>query len=218
MPSINDSFWLDVRKEIDKKLTPTLPFIATVDSIVDGLVTIDRLGHTAGQETEAYARIVGSSLEVGDEIVCINIGGKPVIIDRLQTTIGGPVFDTPYVSTTRQNNADTSSTTSTTSYVTNVDGSRTLPDGIWTVHFLFSGYFSHSAAGSVDHVVGVDGNYSSINNAVMPTTPVRGAIINAVSSTGVDGEFVFESLYRVSSSGTAYAGGGAGILVAVRTS
>jgi hypothetical protein len=54
-----------------------------VKAVGTGVVTIRRVGASAN-DSEEYARVAGFNLQVDDEVVCIALNGKPVVIGRLQ--------------------------------------------------------------------------------------------------------------------------------------
>lgn len=72
------------------------PFRAIVTGIDGGMVTIRRLEAATG-ETELRARIPGWHLSADDEVLCLPVNGKPVIlgpIQRSDTVTQGPEIGT----------------------------------------------------------------------------------------------------------------------------
>ena len=72
-----------IEKLIDKRVERYAPFRAVVKAVGTGVVTIRRVGASAN-DSEEYARVAGFTLQVDDEVVCIALNGKPVVIGRLQ--------------------------------------------------------------------------------------------------------------------------------------
>ena len=81
--SLLDSALDRIEKLIDRKIESTAPFRATVASVSGGMATIKRLG-TSTAETESRARIVGMQMQPDDEVLCLPVNGKPVIIGKIQ--------------------------------------------------------------------------------------------------------------------------------------
>ena len=73
----------DLLRIIDRRIAAAKPYRAIVTGIGSGLVSIRKLeAATAG--TAAYARIVGFTVAVNDEVLCLDIGKAPVIIGKIQ--------------------------------------------------------------------------------------------------------------------------------------
>lgn len=76
-----------VMERMDQLLTRRIdevrPFRATVASVSGGMVTIKRPGVTTA-ETELRARVVGYDLAVNDEVLCVVVNGKPVVVGQVQ--------------------------------------------------------------------------------------------------------------------------------------
>lgn len=71
---------------VAKRVAQVEPFRAVVKSVTGGgLVTIRRV-ESAADDAEEYARVAGFTLAVNDEVVCILVAGKPVVVGRLQRT------------------------------------------------------------------------------------------------------------------------------------
>lgn len=78
-------FWQQLQTVIQRTIKPALPFRAVAQSESGGLVTIRRLDATA-DDLEQYARVAGFALSPGDEVVCLPMGGKPVVVGIIQRT------------------------------------------------------------------------------------------------------------------------------------
>jgi hypothetical protein len=77
------ALWQMVKDEVRMQLRGERPFIAFAGAEANGRVTIRRVTElTAGQEE--YARVAGLMFQEDDEIVCLQVGGKPLPIGRLQ--------------------------------------------------------------------------------------------------------------------------------------
>jgi hypothetical protein len=68
---------------IEDRLRTRDPFRAIVTGIDGGMVTIRRLEAATG-ETELRARIPGWHLAADDEVLCLPVNGKPVILGPIQ--------------------------------------------------------------------------------------------------------------------------------------
>lgn len=87
---------------LDDRLRARDPFRAIVTGVSDGMVTIRRLEATTG-ETELRARLPGWNLAADDEVLCLPVSGKPVIlgpIQRSETVTNGPEIGTAVAATT----------------------------------------------------------------------------------------------------------------------
>ncbi len=82
------SLWQSVKDEITYQLAQFRPFIALAGTQTTGRMAIRRVTEaTAG--TEQYARLAGFNAVVDDEIVCLIVGGKPLVLGKLQRTAAG---------------------------------------------------------------------------------------------------------------------------------
>lgn len=68
---------------IDKRVGKVAAFRATVTAVDGTLITIRREGATT-PDTEEYATTARELIAVGDVVLCIPLGGKPVIIDVIR--------------------------------------------------------------------------------------------------------------------------------------
>lgn len=74
---------LSIGASLARRFDELTPFRAIVSATSGGRVQIQRLG-AATAETELYARVAGFDVVAGDEVLCLAIGGKPVVIGKLQ--------------------------------------------------------------------------------------------------------------------------------------
>ncbi len=79
------SLWQQVKAEILYQVNQLRPFIALAGTQTDGRLTIRRVTEATAR-SEQYARLAGFDVAVGDEIVCLIIGGKPLVLGKLQRT------------------------------------------------------------------------------------------------------------------------------------
>lgn len=92
--AIIDNVMERLERLVDRKIEAVAPFRAIVTGVSGGMVTIKRLGVTTG-ETELRARVVGFDLDADDEVLCVLVNGKPVVVGEIQRnpleqlTIGG---------------------------------------------------------------------------------------------------------------------------------
>lgn len=75
-------FYKGIQEIIDNSVEQKSCFRATVASIVGNTVTITTIDGTALQER--YARLEGFDLQVGDNVICAMVGGKPIILGKIQ--------------------------------------------------------------------------------------------------------------------------------------
>lgn len=68
---------------VDDKLERVKPFRAIVTSVSGGLVGIRRPEATTAS-TATYARLAGSQIQVGDEVLCVNVGTFPIVLQKIQ--------------------------------------------------------------------------------------------------------------------------------------
>lgn len=72
-----------IRQYVDRQIKSVAAFRATVTAVNGSLIQIRREGaSTAG--TESYASCTRFLLAVGDVVLCIPLGGKPVVIDVIR--------------------------------------------------------------------------------------------------------------------------------------
>jgi hypothetical protein len=76
------SLWLQIKHEIAEQLKSSRAFVALAGTESDGRVTIKRFPELT-EGTEEYARLAGMKFTEDDEIICTQIGGKPVPLGRL---------------------------------------------------------------------------------------------------------------------------------------
>lgn len=67
---------------IRRHLRTVAPFRAVVTAVDGGLIEIRRAGATTADE-RPYASIARASIVVGDEVLCANLNGEPVVLDRI---------------------------------------------------------------------------------------------------------------------------------------
>lgn len=72
---------------VSKRVSDIAPFRATVASVSGGMVTLHRLGVTTA-ETELRARVQGVMPAVGDEVLCVVVNHKPVVVGKVQRAAG----------------------------------------------------------------------------------------------------------------------------------
>lgn len=101
MSNLN-TFMQRLSQMVDDRLRARDPFRAIVTGVSGGMVTIRRLEAASG-ETELRARLPGWKLSTDDEVLCLPVNGKPVIlgpIQRSETVTQGPEIDTAVAATT----------------------------------------------------------------------------------------------------------------------
>jgi hypothetical protein len=128
---------------ITKRLAERDPFRAIVTGTSGGMVTIRRLDAATGED-ELRARLPGPGLAVDDEVLCLPVNGKPVILGPVQRSTPAATF-APSIVTFRATDA-TESTTEITNYVTAITTSVTLPEGTWSALVWRGASFERSVA------------------------------------------------------------------------
>lgn len=68
---------------IDSRVTGVTPFRATVTSVSGNLTYIQRLAASTA-DAEPYAKVTADTLIAGDEVMCMPVNGKPVIIGKVR--------------------------------------------------------------------------------------------------------------------------------------
>jgi hypothetical protein len=79
------SFYQSIRQAISNAVERLKPYRATVDSTANGLVKIQPLGGDVLDES--YARLAGVKLNEDDEVVVIDLNGKPFVLGKLQRAV-----------------------------------------------------------------------------------------------------------------------------------
>jgi hypothetical protein len=168
---------------------------------------------------------------VNARVVCAWIGGEPVVLGTIAPVVAGMEtreFDFPiqlfpdhfFVEGFGANTADTSSTTDTLNYVTNFDDGTTLPDnGTWRVWVFTWQLLSHSAeAGNVRWSTKINASSGGARNGPLNITTTRTDVMSWHTLGGLAGgaAVTYEAQYRPNTTGTATAGGGDGIAIAMR--
>ena len=74
-----------LEETIANRVSAVEPFRAIVTGTSGGMVTIRRLEAATG-ETELRARVAGVDVVADDEVLCVNVSGKPVVVGRLNRT------------------------------------------------------------------------------------------------------------------------------------
>jgi hypothetical protein len=82
------NLWQSIKDEIRIQLNEFRPFVALAGTQSDGRIRIRRVIE-ATQGTELYARLSTRQVTVGDEVLCITVGGKPVVLGKLQRSDPG---------------------------------------------------------------------------------------------------------------------------------
>lgn len=91
--SLIDTAMRRLEQRINAAIEQVRPFRAIATGHDAGMVTIRRLGSTSGED-ELRAWVPGVPVVAGDEVACIPINGKPVVLGPLRrATPSGPRFD-----------------------------------------------------------------------------------------------------------------------------
>lgn len=68
---------------IDSRISAASPFRATVTGVDGNLTYIQRLAATTA-DAEPYAKVTADTFIPGDEVMCVPVNGKPVIIGKVR--------------------------------------------------------------------------------------------------------------------------------------
>lgn len=165
--SLLDTALERIERMMDRKIESASPFRATVASVSGGMATITRLG-TSTAETESRAIVAGFDLAVSDEVLCVPVNGKPVVVGRVQRAAG---VEQSVPSTFRVGGASGPAVKYGTG---SPEGSVTAPVG--SVYFRTDGsagtiiYEKASGSGNTGWLV----NASGVNNPVPAMFPLGG--------------------------------------------
>ncbi len=72
-----------ITKTIDRRVAGISPFRAIVTGTSGNLTYIRRLT-SATADAEPYAKATGDTFTAGDEVVCLPLNGKPVIVGKVR--------------------------------------------------------------------------------------------------------------------------------------
>lgn len=68
---------------IDRRMADAAPFRATVTGVSGNLTYIKRLSATTA-DAEPYGKATGDTFIAGDEVLCLPVSGKPVILGKVR--------------------------------------------------------------------------------------------------------------------------------------
>lgn len=68
---------------IARRIRAVAPFRAVVTAVDGGLISIKRVGAATADERK-YASLTRRTLNVNDEVLCVNLNGEPVVVDRIR--------------------------------------------------------------------------------------------------------------------------------------
>lgn len=72
-----------ITRTIETRINGVSPFRATVTGTSGNLTYIRRLSATVA-DAEPYAKATGDTFIAGDEVLCIPLNGKPVILGKVR--------------------------------------------------------------------------------------------------------------------------------------
>ena len=72
-----------ITQTIDKRVAAVTPFRAIVTGTSGNLTTIKRLNATTA-DAELYAKATADTFIAGDEVLCLPVNGKPVILGKVR--------------------------------------------------------------------------------------------------------------------------------------
>lgn len=174
---------------IDRRIAAASQAVAAYRALVatgtgTGLVTLQTLDDVAPRDEE-FARLdTGIMLYEGDEVVCVDIAGKPFVLGRVRRSAGLP--ETNVVFETDTDTADyTNTSTTTPADACTID--VTVPPGTWSLYGVASMIASHSAvtfhARTICAIDGSNGSEGAVAN--VPTQIYSG--FGTKRATGVTG-------------------------------
>lgn len=78
-----DSAIQRITRTIESRIAGVSPFRAIVTGTSGNLTTIRRLSATVA-DTEQYAKATADTFIAGDEVLCVPLNGKPVIVGKIR--------------------------------------------------------------------------------------------------------------------------------------
>lgn len=78
-----DNALAKISKTIDRRANDAAPFRAIVTGTAGNLTTIQRLT-AASPDAERYAKSSSDTFVAGDEVLCLPVNGKPVILGKFR--------------------------------------------------------------------------------------------------------------------------------------
>lgn len=170
---------------IEDRITGVAAFRAIVTGVSGGLVTIRRLDATTA-DTKAYASVAGFDVAVDDEVLCIPLGGQPVIVGRILRS-GSDWSGQQYVKADSQLASDTATSTDTTNYVDAMTFTLAVPNGTYTVTAVGSILAQHSATDRVTVRTQVEATALNSHQLYCPNS---GDAYNRLEASGTSTPFV----------------------------
>ena len=73
----------NLQRSVDRRVADVVPFRAIVSSVSGDQTFIQRLGTTVA-DAEPYAKSTADTFAPGDEVLCLPLNGKPVIIGKIR--------------------------------------------------------------------------------------------------------------------------------------
>ena len=78
-----DNAYTRLTQMVSKRIESNAPFRATVVGTAGNLTEIQRLTATTA-DAEKYAKVTADTFTAGDEVICLPLNGKPVIIGKVR--------------------------------------------------------------------------------------------------------------------------------------
>lgn len=124
------------------------PFRAEVTGISGDLIELQRSGASLDEDA-GYPLLVPGPVEVGDEVVAIDLGGAPLILGRIGD-VTAPRIGQVFARSSSASGADTASNASTSVFE---DALSTvwsdIPDGTYDIEVFAGAAFSNSGTGNL---------------------------------------------------------------------
>lgn len=196
-------------------------FRASVTAVSSGLISIQRGGDTTDEDA-GYPVIVPGIPGVGDEVVCTNLGGAPVVLGMLgNATTNQPQIGQTYTLADSASGATAATNTSNSTYATVRSATWTsgdIPDGTYQLIVSWDAQFSDSASGSLNMRITANGAVGTVFTLSVGTARERIAFARTfVGSIVAGGLTVTVEYKRDSGSGTASCRNPRIVVLATRT-
>lgn len=187
-------------RERERRRAETLRlFRANVTAVTSGIVSIQR-GTDTDDEDAGYPVIVPGVPSVGDEVVCSDLGGAPVILGVLGTAATNqPRIGQTLVLPSSASAATVGSNTSNSTYVTLRAETFTdadIPDGTYTIRVSWDAAFSDSASGSVNGRVSLGATVDDPTTLSLTTARERVGYVRTFTGVAVSGGLTVTVEYK----------------------
>lgn len=185
-----------IRRSQNRQREGLRPFRAEVTGITSDLVELQRTGASVDEDA-GYPLLIPGAVEVGDEIVALDLGGAPVVLGRLGD-IETPMIGQVFVRGASASAADDPSNTSTSVYETAIEATfADLPDGTYDVVIDYNVSESHSSSGNVHNRLTVGGVDDTAFSLSLTTAREPIGYTRAFSDVTIVGGITIAAMYKL---------------------